>query len=78
MAITGYFLDEDWEYHEILLGFEHLHGSHSGANLSEVLLQLLQEHLITDRVLAVTTRYGLMTGWIVFVRGSRNARSWTL
>jgi len=55
MAITGYFLDEDWEYHEILLGFEHLHGSHSGANLSEVLLQLLQEHQITDRVLAVTT-----------------------
>jgi hypothetical protein len=55
MAITGYFLDKDWEYHEILLGFEHLHGSHSGANLSEVLFQLLQKHQITDRVLAVTT-----------------------
>lgn len=55
MAITGYFLDEDWEYHEILLGFEHLHGSRTGANLSEALFQLLQEHQITDRVLAVTT-----------------------
>lgn len=55
MAITGYFLDENWEYHEILLGFEHLHGSHSGANLCVLLLQLLQEHQITDRVLAITT-----------------------
>jgi hypothetical protein len=55
MAITGYFLDQSWEYHEVLLGFEPLHGSHSGANLSEVLFQLLQEHRITDRVLAVTT-----------------------
>ncbi|EED23220.1 conserved hypothetical protein [Talaromyces stipitatus ATCC 10500] len=55
MAITGYFLDENWEYHKILLGFEHLHGSHSGANLSVVLLKLLQEHQITDRVLVVTT-----------------------
>lgn len=32
LATTGYFLDEQWEYREILLRFEHLHGSHSGAN----------------------------------------------
>ena len=55
IAITGYFLDEDWEYNEILLRFEHLHGSHSGASLSEVLFKLLQEYQITDRVLTVTT-----------------------
>jgi hypothetical protein len=55
MAITGYFIDKDWEYREVLLGFEHLHGAHSGANLSKVVLDLLQEHQITDRVLSVTT-----------------------
>ena len=55
MAVTGYFLDQHWEYREILLGFEHLHGVHSGANLSKVLFELLQEHQITDRVLSVTT-----------------------
>jgi citrate lyase gamma subunit len=43
------------EYREILLGFEHLHGAHSGANLSKVVLDMLQEHQITDRVLSVTT-----------------------
>jgi len=55
MAVTGYFLDEDWNYREILLGFEPLHGTHSGVNLSAVLLELLQKHQITDRVLAITT-----------------------
>lgn len=55
MAVTGYFLDQDWEYREILLGFEPLSGSHSGVNLNDVVLKLLQQHKITDRVLAVTT-----------------------
>lgn len=55
MAVTGYFIDEDWNYREILLGFEPLHGTHSGANLSAVLLDLLQQHQIVDRVLAITT-----------------------
>ncbi|CAP79491.1 Pc19g00750 [Penicillium rubens Wisconsin 54-1255] len=44
-----------WEYREILLGFQPLSGSHTGVNLSEVVLKLLQQHKITDRVLAVTT-----------------------
>jgi hypothetical protein len=55
MAVTGYFLDNDWEYREVLLGFEPLSGTHSGLNLSEVLMRLLQQHDITDRVLAITT-----------------------
>jgi hypothetical protein len=55
MAVTGYFLDQDWEYQEILLGFEPLSGTHSGVNLSDVVLRLLHQHNITDRVLAVTT-----------------------
>lgn len=55
IAVTGYFLDEDWNYREILLGFEPLHGTHSGVNLSAIILELLQTHQITDRVLAITT-----------------------
>ena len=54
MAVTGYFLTHDWEYQEVLLGFEPLSGTHSGMNLSEVLMNL-QQHRITDRVLAITT-----------------------
>lgn len=55
MAITGYFLDKEWEYREVLLGFEPLSGTYSGVNLGEIILQILQKHQITDRVLAVTT-----------------------
>jgi hypothetical protein len=55
MAITGYFIDVDWRYREVLLGFEPLHGSHTGVNLSVVLLDILKQHKIEDRVFAVTT-----------------------
>lgn len=55
MAVTGYFIDDDWNYWEILIGFEPLHGTHSGVNLSAVLLDLLQRHQIVDRVLTITT-----------------------
>ncbi|KAJ5215577.1 uncharacterized protein N7498_002009 [Penicillium cinerascens] len=55
MAITGYFIDIDWHYREILLGFEPLHGSHKGSDLSVVLLDLLRKHQIEDRVLTMTT-----------------------
>lgn len=55
MAITGYFVDQDWNYHEILLGFLPVHGEHTGAYLSEVLLELLQQYSLIDRVIAITT-----------------------
>jgi hypothetical protein len=54
MAVTGYFIDHDWKYREVLLGFEPLSGSHSGINLGAVLFELLQQHQIEDRVLAIT------------------------
>ncbi|CEJ54941.1 hypothetical protein PMG11_01227 [Penicillium brasilianum] len=55
MAITGYFLDQDLNYCEVLLGFEHLYGSHTSENLSKTVIQLLANHGITDRVLSMTT-----------------------
>lgn len=61
MAVTGYFLDEEWEYREVLLSFEPLSGTHSGANLGEVgleyykstifLIEYLQLPLITPRTM---------------------------
>lgn len=55
MAITGYFLDQEWNYCEVLLGFEHLLGSHTGTHLSETVIRILREHGIADRVLSITT-----------------------
>ncbi|KAJ5318460.1 HAT dimerization [Penicillium atrosanguineum] len=55
MVITGYFIDRNWNYREILLGFEPLDGPHSGLNLSSVLIELFKKHDITSRILAVTS-----------------------
>ncbi|OQE38089.1 hypothetical protein PENNAL_c0787G08625, partial [Penicillium nalgiovense] len=55
MAITGYFIDQDWNYRELLLGFEPLNGPHSGVNLSEVLMEIFKKHDISDRILAITS-----------------------
>jgi hypothetical protein len=55
MAITAYFIDNEWNYRELLFGFEPLHGPHSGKNLSDVLLQLLRERQLLDRIFTVTT-----------------------
>ncbi|OQD66306.1 hypothetical protein PENANT_c347G02489 [Penicillium antarcticum] len=50
-----YFIDLQWNYREILLGFEPLRGSYTGAYLSSILLKLLEKHQITNRVLTITT-----------------------
>lgn len=46
MVITGYFIEEDWVYREVLLGFEPLQGKHSGYNLSSVLFDKLRQYRI--------------------------------
>lgn len=55
MAISGYFIDADWVYREVLLGFKPLSGSHTGNNLSEVLMKTLTDHGIEDRIFGLTT-----------------------
>jgi hypothetical protein len=54
MAITVYFINKDWNYQEMLLGFEPLHGPHTGNNLSDVLYQLLKERGLSHRIFSVT------------------------
>ena len=46
MAITGYFIDMNWVYREVLLGFKPLYGAHTGVNMSGILLETLVDHNI--------------------------------
>lgn len=55
IAITGYFIDADWVYREVLLGFKPLHGTHSGVNLSTTVIQTVTQHEIEDRIFGLTT-----------------------
>ena len=55
MAVTGYFIDANWQYQEVLLGFEHVEGAHYGHNLAGILQRVLSRHEIRSRLLAITT-----------------------
>lgn len=50
-----YFIDRDWNYRELLLGFEQLNRAHPGVNLSGMRMEIFKKHEITDRVLAITS-----------------------
>jgi hypothetical protein len=55
MAVTGYFINIDLQYLEILLGFEPLHGPYTSTYLSKVLQDVLQQHYLETCVFAITT-----------------------
>jgi hypothetical protein len=48
MAIIGYFLNESWEYREVLLGFEPLSGPHSGENLIKIVQTTIEAYDLSD------------------------------
>jgi hypothetical protein len=55
LAITGYFIDPDWNYREVLLGFEHLPDSHHGHKLASRVIDVLKRYSLQNRVMAITT-----------------------
>ncbi|KAJ5864856.1 uncharacterized protein N7529_006772 [Penicillium soppii] len=55
MAITGYFIDADWVYREVLLVFKPLRGTHFGVNLSTTVIQTVTQHEIENRIFGLTT-----------------------
>ena len=48
MAIMAYFINTQWNYHEVMLGFEPLQGQHSGENLAGVLNNVIIKHELSD------------------------------
>lgn len=55
LIFTRYFIDADWIYREVLLGFEHIHGAHTGQNLAHILTEVLKSCGIEKRVLCLTS-----------------------
>ncbi|KAJ5902926.1 hypothetical protein N7495_003454 [Penicillium taxi] len=66
LAVTCYFIDKDWEYQEVLLGFEPLHGAHSGQHLASIVLKVLEQHELEQRVLTITTDNASNNSTLVF------------
>jgi hypothetical protein len=66
MAVTGYFIDANWKYHEVLLGFEHIKGKHDGQNLAAILLNVLSNASIDkQRLLTITADNASVNGRLV-------------
>ena len=51
----GYFITDDWEYKEILLGFEPLPSNHTGIEEAKVVYNCLERYGITGRLGAITS-----------------------
>ena len=54
LAITAYLVDSDWRHRELLIGFEHLQGSHTGEALATAIFKVAQEYDIVERLFAIT------------------------
>ena len=50
LGVTAHWIDENWNFNQITLEFHHLEGSHTGENLSRVLVNILKEYGILEKV----------------------------
>ena len=55
LAITGYFIDLEWNLYKVLLGFEFVNEEYLGRALSRIVINVLESFNIRDRVLAFIT-----------------------
>ena len=54
LSITEYFIDENWDYWEILLEFQSLWGQHFRKNLTKVVMNVLNSYKILNKLLIIT------------------------
>jgi hypothetical protein len=55
IAVTVYFIDKDWNHHEVLIGFEHLEGVHTGVELARVINGVVTKAGLEGRIISITT-----------------------
>lgn len=55
LAIKAYWITGDWSMAEALIGFESVHGNHTGVSLGQIVIARLDFFEITSRVIALTT-----------------------
>jgi len=55
LAIVAYWISDSWQIKEVLIGFEEIRGSHTGANMAGIINDVLARYGIQDRILGFTT-----------------------
>jgi len=55
LTIVAYWISDSWQIEEVLIGFEEIMGSHTGANMAGIINDLLARYGIQDSILRFTT-----------------------
>jgi hypothetical protein len=55
LAMVAYRISDSWQMEEVLIVFEQIKGSHTGANMAGIINDVLAKYLIQDRILGFTT-----------------------
>jgi hypothetical protein len=55
LGVVMYYITDTWELKEVLIGFEEIHGSHTGANMAGIIERILRRYKIEDWLLGFTT-----------------------
>ena len=55
LGITAHWVDQDWRSRSLTIGFEPLKGSHSGKNLADTMVKVLEEFGVENKPFFLTT-----------------------
>jgi hypothetical protein len=55
LGITAHWIDSNWHQRELVIGFEPLHGPHTGENLADALINVIERFNLGDKVQSITT-----------------------
>jgi len=55
LAIVAYWISDSWQIEEVVIGFQEIRGSHTGATMAGIINHVLARYGIEDRILGFTT-----------------------
>ncbi|MBW0491705.1 hypothetical protein O181_031420 [Austropuccinia psidii MF-1] len=70
MAVTGQFIDQDFNIFSILLGLTEIQGDHSGTLLAEEFWKILERYNLEDQIVSITTDNALVNNCKALGKGT--------
>lgn len=55
LGVTAHWIDGNWTQKELVIGFEPLRGAHTGENLAEALVNVLERFHLGEKLQSITT-----------------------
>jgi hypothetical protein len=56
--VTAHYLDENWQLQDLILGFEHLTGKHTGKALMQAFVRVVERFQLEKKIISITTDSG--------------------